>query len=81
MQSKTQPSESFESTGLNHFQKTLFNTLSNPMTRQELVEALNRPRTTIYDNLNVLMNQNKVTKFSRQVNPRGRPFVYFKQKI
>lgn len=63
-------------------QETLINTLSEhgPMTRDQLVEMIETPRTTVYDNLDVLMSRNTVTKFSRQVNARGRPVVFWKIK-
>ncbi len=67
---------------LNHLQNDLVKTLTKngPMTRTQIVDTLNRPRTTIYDNLAVLINREKVKKFSRQVNSRGRPVVFFKLK-
>lgn len=50
------------------------------MTRAQMVQALEKPRTTIYDNLAVLISREVVRKFSRQVNKRGRPIVFFKLK-
>jgi predicted ArsR family transcriptional regulator len=60
----------------------LFKTLeiNGAMTRAQIVQAIEKPRTTIYDNLDALINQKKVKKFSRQVNARGRPVVFFKLK-
>ncbi len=51
---------------------------NGPMTRAELVNNLNSPRTTIYDNLMRLSNYNMIKKFSRPTNSRGRPLVFFK---
>lgn len=51
---------------------------NGPMNRGQMVAYLDRPRTTIYDNLAVLITAEKVKKFSRQVNSRGRPIVFFK---
>ena len=67
---------------LNLLQNSLIKTLNKngPLTRDQMVELLNKPRTTIYDNLAVLINRNMVKKFSRQVNARGRPVVFFKLK-
>jgi predicted ArsR family transcriptional regulator len=48
--------------------------------RAQIVNALGRPRTTLYDNLAALINKEIVKKFPRQVNPRGRPVVFFKLK-
>ena len=48
------------------------------LTRGQLVEKLNKPRTTIYDNLAVLMKHNIVKTFSKKIiNGRGRPIVFF----
>ncbi|MHA1871277.1 MAG: helix-turn-helix domain-containing protein [Promethearchaeota archaeon] len=51
-----------------------------PLSRPELVKILNKPRTTIYDNLNQLMQKDLIKKFNRQLNSRGRPIVFFKLK-
>ncbi|MBD3211116.1 MAG: hypothetical protein GF311_00795 [Candidatus Lokiarchaeota archaeon] len=49
-----------------------------PLTRKQLVNELNTPRTTIYDNLVKLQKQKVVEKFSRNNGKRGRPKVYWK---
>lgn len=49
-----------------------------PMTRSELVASIDKPRTTVYDNLMRLMAHNLVKKYSRPTNSRGRPLVFFK---
>lgn len=48
------------------------------MTRTDLVKNLEKPRTTIYDNLVSLINMNIVKKYSRPTRSRGRPLVFFK---
>lgn len=66
----------------NPMQEELIKALSRngPMTRAQMVQALKKPRTTIYDNLAQLINKEIVKKFSRQLNARGRPTVFFKLK-
>jgi predicted ArsR family transcriptional regulator len=61
-------------------QKDLISALQKkgPMTRAEIVKTINKPRTTIYDNLMGLMSQNLIKKYSRPTNSRGRPLVFFK---
>ncbi len=48
-------------------QKDLMSALSKkgPMTRAEIVKEINKPRTTVYDNLMGLMAHNIVKKYSR----------------
>lgn len=53
---------------------------NGPLTRKELVNQLNTPRTTIYDNLVKLQKENVVKKFSRNNGKRGRPKIYWKIK-
>ena len=48
------------------------------MTRADLVNQVDHPRTTVYDNLMRLQHHNLVRKFSRPTNSRGRPLVFFK---
>jgi len=71
-----------DGTTANELQGDLIKTLekNGAMTRAQMVQALEKPRTTIYDNLAVLINHEVVKKFSRQVNVRGRPVVFFKLK-
>lgn len=52
--------------------------MNGPMTRMDLVKNVNKPRTTVYDNLVGLMQHNIVRKYSRPTNARGRPLVFFK---
>ena len=61
-------------------QKELLNVLekAGPMTRADLVNQVDHPRTTVYDNLMRLQHHNLVRKFSRPTNSRGRPLVFFK---
>jgi predicted transcriptional regulator len=61
-------------------QKELIATLekNGPMTRADLVNSVDSPRTTVYDNLMRLQNFNLIKKFSRPTNSRGRPLVFFK---
>ena len=68
---------------LSPIQSTLLKTLedSGPSTRKELVNYLNTPRTTIYDNLLKLQKRKLIEKFSRNDGKRGRPLVYWKLKI
>lgn len=65
---------------LNPLQEDLVDILkkNGPLTRSQMVDMLSKPRTTIYDNLSGLINREMVKKFSRQVNTRGRPVVFFK---
>ncbi|MFX0072570.1 MAG: hypothetical protein ACFFAO_15905 [Candidatus Hermodarchaeota archaeon] len=51
-----------------------------PSTRRELVNHLNTPRTTIYDNLLKLQKRKIVEKFTRNNGRRGRPLVFWKIK-
>jgi predicted ArsR family transcriptional regulator len=50
---------------------------NGPLTRKELVNQLNTPRTTIYDNLVKLQKREKVKKFSRNNGKRGRPKTFW----
>jgi predicted ArsR family transcriptional regulator len=63
-------------------QYNLIKTLKNngPLTRRELVNQLNTPRTTIYDNLVKLQKENIVKKFSRNNGKRGRPKIFWEIK-
>jgi len=62
---------------LTHIQQHIIEELSygKPMSRRELVEKLERARTTIYNNLEKLQNEKLVEKFSRNNGNRGRPVV------
>jgi predicted transcriptional regulator len=61
-------------------QKELVKVLEDngPMTRKDLVKNVDKPRTTVYDNLMGLIQSNIVKKYSRPTNARGRPLVFFK---
>ena len=50
---------------------------NGPLTRKQLVNQLNTPRTTIYDNLVKLQKVHAVKKFSRINGKRGRPKIYW----
>jgi len=72
--------EEIKEENLNPLQEDLVVILkkNGPLTRSQMVDMLSKPRTTIYDNLSGLINRDMVKKFSRQVNTRGRPVVFFK---
>lgn len=65
---------------LSPLQKDLIKALekNGPMTRADIVRSLDKPRTTVYDNLVGLIQHNVVKKYSRPTNSRGRPLVFFK---
>jgi predicted ArsR family transcriptional regulator len=72
--------EEIKEEDLNPLQENLVGILkkNGPLTRSQMVDMLSKPRTTIYDNLSGLINREMVKKFSRQINTRGRPVVFFK---
>jgi predicted transcriptional regulator len=49
--------------------------------RRELVEILDQPRTTIYDNIQRLINNGLVKKYSEPLGGRGRPTVYYQLRM
>ncbi|MFX0046848.1 MAG: hypothetical protein ACFE8G_01645 [Candidatus Hermodarchaeota archaeon] len=51
-----------------------------PSTRRDLVNVLDSPRTTIYDNLLKLQKRKLIEKFTRNNGMRGRPLVFWKLK-
>lgn len=51
-----------------------------PSTRRDLVNVLNSPRTTIYDNLLKLQKRKLIEKFTRTNGMRGRPLVFWRLK-
>jgi len=63
-------------------QSHLINKLRNngPSTRKDLVNILNSPRTTIYDNLLKLQKRKLIEKYTRKNGMRGRPLVFWKVK-
>jgi predicted ArsR family transcriptional regulator len=61
-------------------QRELVNELrkhDGPMTRMELVKAVKKPRTTVYDNLMRLVTQGYIMKKPHYRNTLGRPKVYY----
>ena len=50
------------------------------MTRKDLVKELKTPRTTIYDNLNILEKKNIVQKSTRNTGQVGRPKILWSLK-
>lgn len=67
---------------LSPIQHNLIKILKNdgPLTRRDLVNQLNTPRTTIYDNLIKLQKRKVVEKFIKNSEKRGRPLVFWKLK-
>ncbi len=67
---------------LSQLQNDLIKTLTKngPMTRMQIVNTLNRAKTTVHNNLSALINMEKIKKFSQQLNSTGRPVVFFKIK-
>lgn len=65
---------------LSPIQKKILELLAEngPMVRDDLAEIINKPRTTIYDNLVGLMQHDLIQKYSRPTNCRGRPLVFFR---
>ena len=51
---------------------------SGPITRGEIKELTNIPRTTIYDTIVKLILLKKIKKFTVSNKKRGRPKVYYK---
>lgn len=51
---------------------------NGPMTRDVLVKITKRARTTVFDNLKVLISNKLVKRFTRPTDTRGRPVVFFK---
>jgi len=60
-------------------QREIINTLekNGPMTRADLVKHVDKPRTTVYDNLLGLIRHDIVMKYSQPLDHRGRPLVFF----
>ncbi len=65
---------------LTPIQNNLLNILKNSgsLTRRDLVNQLNIPRTTIYDNLVKLQKRKLVEKSLRKNGKRGRPLIFWK---
>lgn len=49
-----------------------------PLTRDDLVKIIGKPRTTIYEQLMDLITHDLAKKYSHPTNSRGRPLVFFK---
>lgn len=49
-----------------------------PMTREDLVKRIRKPRTTIYDHLVKMNIKGFVEKYSVITKKRGRPKVYYR---
>jgi DNA-binding MarR family transcriptional regulator len=52
---------------------------NNPtgLNQKTIIKELQHPRTTIHDNTDKLIQHNLVRTFSRPINKRGRPEVFF----
>lgn len=51
-----------------------------PMSRRELVKMIEKPRTTVYDNLAKLEKRKMVERLLRKNGERGRPLTIWKLK-
>lgn len=52
--------------------------LQNDMCRKDLVEKLKKPRTTIFDNLNILRKNGYLNSYNKKIDDcRGRPYTYW----
>ena len=60
-------------------QSDLIKTLEDkgPLTRDQLVLHMNKPRTTIYDNLIKLQKRKVIQKHIKNNGDRGRPLVFW----
>lgn len=65
---------------MNEIQLQLVNILEKygELNREQMVKFLKRPRTTIYDNIIILVNRGLIKKFPKMINHKGRPIVFFK---
>jgi len=48
------------------------------MSRKQLCRNLDKPRTTVFDNLNRLQKRNIVSKFAKNNGDKGRPQIFWK---
>lgn len=55
----------------------LLHVLRNPLTRGQLREIVNVPRTTLFDHLKVLETKGKVKRKIKRARKRGRPKTYW----
>ena len=64
------------------FREKLYNllALNGKLSRKELCILLDKPRTTVYDNLERLMKADLVERKSKNNGKRGRPIVFWKIK-
>ena len=67
-------------TRMQGFQSKIVNTLKEqgPLTRGQLVQILDVPRTTIFDHLKKLKEIEMVKTYTRPKKSRGRPSVFYK---
>ena len=67
-------------TPLSSLQREIIHALNDgPMRRRRLVKKLERPRSTIYDNLVILKRSGIVEKYSKKTNhERGAPYVFWR---
>ena len=65
---------------LSSIDRLIINVLQShgPMTREELVKRVRKPRTTIYDHLVKMNIKGIVEKYSVITKKRGRPKVYYR---
>jgi len=71
-------SESYKAPILSILQCVIIDVLKRgSMTRKEMVRELKIPRTTIYDNLNVLEKIKIVKKSTKNTGQIGRPEIYW----
>lgn len=65
---------------LNDRQKRIYNHIEKkqPIDRQKLSDDLKIPRSTIYDNIEKLIEQNLISKYRKQINTRGSSNVFYK---
>lgn len=77
------PEDLLMSAFLSPLQRNLISLLEEegPLSRKRIVEKLDTPRTTVYDNLLKLQERHIVAKFSRQNGKRGRPRVFWKLEV
>ena len=54
---------------------------SGPLTRNDIVEKLKKPRTTVYDNLRKLERRKIVEKYPHRNGNCGRPEIYWKLRL
>lgn len=64
---------------LSDFQKKILKILKEKdCDRKELVKLLDKPRSTMYDNLALLVDLGMIRKYQKLEHSRGRPRVFYK---